>query len=169
MSNIDLTTILANLSQSLLSVETLALELSKVLGIVLVISGLIKLTKISKYSHEGPSAPIAYIFGGSALFYLPYSTKAISNTLFGSSNPLQYTDYQTFTIYDSIRILVQTAGLIWFVRGCVLLVHAAEPGKQEGLKGLLFVSAGVLSLNFNFTVDSLNELFTYFMSVVSRI
>lgn len=169
MSSIDLTTILGNLSRSLLFVEVLLLQLGQLLGIALVISGLIKLTKINKHSHEGASTPIAYIFGGAALFYLPYSTEVISNTLFGKSSILQYTDFSTFNIYDSIQILVQTAGLVWFVRGCVLLVHAAEPGKQKGLKGLLFVIAGVLALNFNFTVGSINAMFAYFMGVIGKI
>lgn len=169
MSSIDLTTILGNLSLSLLSVEDLVLKIGRAAGVLLVISGLIKFTKIDKYSHEGVSAPLAYIFGGTVLYYLPDSSHTISNTLFGHGTVLQYTDYNSFNIYDSIRILVQTGGLIWFVRGCILLVHSAEPGKQEGLKGMLFVIAGVLALNFNSTAASLNAMFTYFIGITGRV
>ena len=68
-----------------------------------------------------------------------------------------------------MRILIQTAGLIWFVRGSLLLVRASEPGKQEGIKGLLFVIFGVFAVNFNFTVDALNGMFAYFMKMTSSV
>ena len=169
MSSIDLTTILGNISLSLISVRSLALGAGYLLGLLFVISGLIKLTKVNKHSQERASVGLAYIVGGTVLLYLPSSYQVLSNTFFGSSSILQYTQYNTFDIYDSMRILIQTAVLIWFVRGSLLLVRASEPGKQEGIKGLLFVIFGVFAVNFNFTVDALNGMFAYFMKMTSSV
>lgn len=165
---IDLTGILANLAQSLLSIETLIEGAGYVLGILFVITGILKLTK-SNFAHEGAGEPIAYILGGAVLIYLPSSVYVVSNTFFGSNNILQYTNYSNFNLYDSIGIFVKTAGLLWFVRGAVLLAHASAPGKQEGLKGLLFVIAGVLSMNFSFTVGAINSIFAYFSLMASQL
>lgn len=168
MSSIDLTTILSNLAQSLLSVQQFVEGLGFVLGILFVITGLVKLTK-THFSQAGAGGPAAYILGGIVLIYLPSSVYVVSNTFFGSSNILQYTNYGGFSIYDSMGILIKTAGLVWFVRGAVLLMHASEPGKQEGLKGLLFVLAGVLAMNFTVTVSAINAIFSYFIKLSGNV
>ncbi len=168
MSIIDLTTILGNLAQSLLSIERLVEGLGYMLGIGFVISGLVRLTKINKYSHDGPSAPLANILGGAVLIFLPSAANVMSNTFFGTSNILAYANYSRFNFYDSMGVLIQTAGIIWFVRGAVLLVHASEPGKQKGFKGFLFVIAGVFAMNFALTVSALNTLFAYFIGITGK-
>ena len=169
MSMIDLTTILGNLAQSLLSIGRLVEGLGYMLGIGFVISGLIRLTKISKYSHDGPSAPLAHILGGAVLIFLPSAAHVMSNTFFGTSNILAYANYSGFNFYDSMGVLIQTAGIIWFVRGAILMVHASEPGKQKGFKGLLFVIAGIFAINFSLTTNALNTMFAYFISVTGKV
>ena len=165
MSTIDLATILSNISQSFVPVEQMMTALSYVLGILFVISGLFKLTKIKARSREHVSAPLVCILGGGVLIYLPSSIEVMSTTFFGSSNILQYSKVTTITVYDSVKLLVQTAGLIWFIRGTVLLVHAAEPGKQHGIKGMLFVVAGIFAMNLDFTVSAIDQALTYLMSL----
>ena len=169
MSVIDLTAILSNLAQSLLSVERLVKGLGFMVGIWLVIIGLFKLTKIDKHSHEGYSVPLACIGGGMVLLYLPESVITLSNGVFGGSNILSYANTSVFSVYDSMGVLLKTAGLIWFVRGTVLLVHAADPGRQKGLKGLLFVVSGVLSMNFSYTISAINSIFVYFENMTGKV
>jgi hypothetical protein len=82
--------------------------------------------------------------------------KTLSNTVFGADNILQYAKYNQFEIYDAMKILIKTAGLIWFVRGCVLLVQSSAPGAQHGPKGLVFLCSGVIAMNFEETVQFLN-------------
>jgi len=170
--SIDLTTILGNLASSLISIGFLIQGFGYMMGILFVITGLKKLTH-AKFSQEGTGGPIAYILGGAALIYLPTSARVLSNTLFGSTigsnNILQYTKYSTIDLYGSIGVLVQTAGLIWFVRGAILLAHASEPGKQEGTKGLLFLIAGVLAMNISYTVGAINAISTYLLSMTGKI
>ena len=169
MSTADITSILGNIGLSLTSVQTLVSGAGYLLGLMFVISGLYKFTKISKYSQEHVSVPLALILGGAALIYLPTSITVVSTTFFGTSSILQYQQYSPYNIYSSMRVIIQTAGLVWFVIGAGLLVSAAEPGKQHGPKGLLFVIAGVLAMNFDYTVESINGIFTWFMSLTMKV
>ena len=53
-------------------------------------------------------------------------------------------------------LVIQTAGIIWFMRGCVLLVQGSNPSKQEGAKGMTFIGAGILAMNFQYTIGIVN-------------
>ena len=56
-------------------------------------------------------------------------------------------------------IIIKTAGLLWFIKGCMMLVHASEPGVQrEGFKGMAFLFAGILAMNFDNTLGFLTWL-----------
>ena len=69
-------------------------------------------------------------------------------------------------------ILIRTGGLLWFVRGCVLIAHASQPGTQQGGKGLLFILAGILAMNFDNTIamvnSALNSLFTMTLAIKAK-
>lgn len=169
MSSADLTTILGNIGLSLLPVQTLVSGLGYMGGIMCVISGLVRLKKVNKQSREGMSVPLAFIFGGAALIYLPSSLGVLSTTLFGTNSVIQYKEYSPYNLYSSIRVMIQTAGLVWFVMGTKLLMYAAEPGKQHGPKGFMFVVAGVLCMNFDYTVESVNLMFEYFISLTMKV
>ena len=169
MSSVSLTTILGNLSLSLLPVQSLVAGIGYLAGIACVISGLMKLSKVNKQSREGASVAMAYIVGGVVLIYLPTSMRVATATLFGTSCVLQYNTYSAYSLYAAMRVLIQTSGLIWFVRGVILMVHAAEPGKQHGPKGLGFVIAGVCSMNFDYTVKIINAIVEYFISLTMKL
>ena len=112
------------------------------------------------------SVPFAYILGGAALIFLPTSIETLSATLFGSTSALQYTEYNPYNIYSSMQVLIKTAGLVWFVRGTVLLVHAAKPGEQHGPKGFAFVLAGIGAINIQYTFAWVDWFFTYIMNLL---
>ncbi len=169
MSIIDLTTILGNISQSFIPLESLAIGLGYMLGVLFVITGLFKLTKVHGRSREKASGPIVCILGGTALIYMPSTMQQLTSTLFGTSSILQYTTYQAYSVYGSVRILMQAMGIIWFVRGAVLLVNAGEPGKQHGMKGLMFVMAGILSVNFDYTVGGINKILLYCIGLTMKV
>lgn len=163
--NPDVVSMLGNLSRSLLSVETLLSGLAYILGILFVIAAIMKLKKMGEGtrqvpSHEKMMGPLVLFMMGISLIFLPTMLKVLSSTAFGTGNILQYIAYNPGSIYSSMGILIQTAGLIWFVRGCVLLVHGSEPGAKAGPKGLMFVAAGILAMNFQYTYEALN----YFMN-----
>jgi hypothetical protein len=175
--SIDLIAMFGNLSSSLASVQKLLGGMAYLLGIWFIITALIKFKKIgetksSSSSEEKMNTPLMYLLGGGALLFLPTSLQVVSNTLFGNSNVLQYIEYAPYNIFGSMAIIVKTAGLIWFVRGCVLIVGSSQPGGKEGAKGLAFLCAGILAMNFALTYGVLlyflNGLISFTMTIVGK-
>lgn len=170
MNSTDLVTIIGNISQSLAPVQRLITGLSYLLGILFFMTAISKFKKIGDYrtqssSQEKMFTPLMYLFFGSALLYLPSALSVMANTAFGVGNVLTYAnDYKPGNIFSSMGFFIRTAGIIWFVRGCTLLAHAGEPGTQEGPKGLVFLVAGVLAMNFDNTVSIVNTIITYLIS-----
>lgn len=171
--NTDLIAIIGNLSQSLLSVQAVVSGLGYLIGILFMIIAISKLKQIGDARARGSGqhkmfVPLAYFMGGAALIFLPSAVNVLSKTTFGSGNVLQYTNYNPYDVYSAMRVIIQTAGLIWFVRGSVLLVHASEPGVQHGPKGLAFIVAGILAMNFEDTIGMTDYFLTKLMSVTAN-
>ena len=132
-----------------------------------------KFNKIADWRARGGNGgptfiPISYLLGGIVFIYLPTALDIASNTFFGSS-PLGYTDYLGEVVSDhgnfvyAVMRFINLAGLIWFVRGVSLLVHASEVGIQHGPKGMWFVVAGIFALNVEYSEVVIN----YFLSFIS--
>lgn len=170
MNSTDLVSMIGNLSRSLFSVQHFISGLAYLLGIVFFYAALTKLKKAGVHgSHEKLFIPVAYLLGGVALLYFPSTLAVLSNTTFGTGNILQYSSYNPYNIYSSMGLLIRTIGGIWFVRGCVLLVHASEPGVQHGPKGLVFLCAGILAINFDNTVAFLGNVMSQLASFTLNI
>lgn len=168
MTTADLVGMFANLSQSLPSVNQLLGGLSYLLGIVFYLNSF---NKFKEILQEGGSSqnkvvvPVAYFLAGSALFFLPSMMQALSNTAFGTGyNILAYSATNPYDIYHSVSMLIQTAGFLWFIRGCVLLAHASHPeqgqegSKGHGPKGFLFIVASLFAVNINSTINMLDYI-----------
>lgn len=163
MSNVDIISILTNISHSLGPVQKLVSGLAYVLGVLCIFTAISKLGKIAGHhgqsaSHEKMFSPVMYLLFGGMLLYLPTAIETLSNTAFGVGNPLTYTPQPKPDVYYTIGLFIRTAGLIWFVRGCVLVVQASQPGTQHGLKGLTFIIGGILALNFDNTIAMFNYI-----------
>ena len=168
MNSADLTLMLGNLSQSLLSVQRLITGLAYLLGLVFIFISLQKLKNVASsggHSQEKIFSPMAYMLFGAALLFLPSAIKVMANSAFGVGNVLSYASYQPYNVIDSMGIIIVTMGVVWFIRGCVLLAHASQPGVQEGPKGFMFVCAGVLAINFDNTVSMINTLMLHFTNI----
>lgn len=170
MKSIDLIQILGNLSQSLIPVQNLLKGAAYVSGFLLCINGLFTLkdlasSTVSSHSSVKPLIPVAYLMGGASLIYLPSAITTMSNTVFGVGNILQYSSYNPYDIYNTMRIIIQTAGVLWFFRGCVLLIHSSQPGFQHGSKGLAFLFAGIVAMNFQNT----GNMLSYAMEQLTKI
>lgn len=162
MNSTDIVAILGNLSRSLLQVETLFSGLGYLLGIWFIITAILKL---KGSSSEGTTVPIALFLVGAALVFLPTMVGVVSNSAFGQGNVLQYIKVDPYNIYNSMGLVIQTAGLLWFIRGCVLLVHSSEPGAEDGPKGLVFLIAGVFAMNFSSTVAVVNYIASHLLHI----
>lgn len=163
MTTTDLVTIIGNLSRSLYPVQKLITGVAYLLGILFFIMAIGKLKKIGdkraqSSSQEKMFTPMMYILMGALLLYLPSALHLLANTAFGVGNVISYTSYNPANIYSAMGLLIRTAGVLWFVRGCVLVAHAGEPGTQEGPKGLVFIFAGILAMNFDNSIAVLNYI-----------
>lgn len=161
MNSADIMTMIGNVAQSLMPVQQLIVGTGYLLGILMMMAAIGRLKKIGDFRARGASnekmfVPLAYLVAGSALIFLPSALSVVSTTAFGTDSVLQYSEYKKFEIYGAMRILIRTVGLVWFLRGCVLLVHATAPGVQHGPKGLAFLCAGVMAVNFDGTIQALN-------------
>lgn len=172
MKPIDLITILGNISQSLSSVQRFLTGFAYVLGVWFVVVALIKLKMIVASGRFGGASnrmfiPFAYFLGGCVFIFIPSAIETLGNTAFGISNPISYSTKNPYNIFNSVGFIIQTMGLVWFIRGCVLLVHASEPGIQWGPKGLVFLCAGVFAMNFQMTVDMLAGIMDFLGRVIN--
>lgn len=163
MTTIDLVTIIGNISHSLYPLQHLITGGAYVLGILFFITAVNKLMKIGDHRAQSSSkeqmyTPLMYLMFGAILIYLPSALHVAANTAFGAGNVLTYTSYNPINISSSMGLLIQTAGILWFVRGCVLVAHSSQPGTQHGPKGFVFIIAGILSMNFDNTISVLNSI-----------
>ena len=159
----DLVQIIGNLSQSLNPIQHFITGFAYLLGILFIITAIDKFRKIAdrttqRASNEKMYSPLMFLFMGAALLYLPTAMKIAANTAFGAGNVLAYAPIDRGSIYSTISLLVRTAGVLWFVRGCVLIAHSSEPGTKLGPKGLGFLIAGVLAMNFHDVAFILNSI-----------
>lgn len=175
---VDLSAMLSNLSKSLPSVQYLLGGISYLGGIAFCFAALLRFRdNVEKGQGGGESdsnmtVPFAFLAMGSALLFLPSMMGALSTTLFGSnSSVLEYSGYKPYDIYGAMTILIETIGVIWFIRGCVLLAHASNPeqgrtgSKGLGPKGLMFIIAGLFGINFHSTVLMMDSVMNYLLSI----
>jgi hypothetical protein len=173
MSNATILTMLENISQSLYAVQNLILGSAYVFGIGFVLYALLKFFEQASSPPGGQSRGIAppfyYLIGGVLLIYFPSSLRTLANTAFGSSQSiLQYTTYTPYTVYDSVRVIIHTAGLLWFMRGTIFLMQSGQPGGQDqkkspGKKGIAYLCASVCATNFDYAVAMTNWIIELLM------
>lgn len=174
MTSNDLIIMIGNLSKSLPDVQNLIGGFSYLFGIVFCLSALIKLKEM--FNEGGDSAkyavPTAYFLTGIGLLFLPTLMDAFSTTLFGTQdNVLAYSQSNQYDIYNSMVMLIQTIGFIWFIRGCVLVSHASQPhnnqegGKGMGPKGLLFIIGGLFAINVYSTTGMIDYIVNHIMQI----
>lgn len=170
MNDSTFASMIERLSQSALPVQALVTGFGYMLGIVFFIIGLRKLKTIADHRARSSSqipmlVPISYFLGGIVLIFIPEAISVASNTFFGAGNVLAYAKVKPINVIGAMTILVQTAGIIWFVRGTALLVAASNPGVQHGPKGLAFLIAGILAMNFEATMSTINSVMNYATSM----
>ncbi len=169
MNDTDLVTVLGNLSQSLESVTYLIGGVSYLAGIILFFSGLMKLKQAYGsvgQSHESPFKAVAFIMTAAALFFLPTTIHMVSSTIFGATSVLQYAQVNKGDVFQSVVIIIQTAGLIWFIRGCIMVLHANKSsGEEEGTRGFFFLCAGVMAINFSLTMGAVSYIVNQLLSL----
>lgn len=159
MNTPDLITILGNVAQSLVPIQKLISGTAYLLGLIFVIISLGKFRKLAgSHSGEQPFPAIAYLAGGMMLIFLPTTISIFANTTFGTGNVLAYVKFNKINFMTVMGIIIETVGIFWAIRGCIMMISAGRPGEQEGLKGLVFLIAGILAIHFDNTIAFLNYL-----------
>lgn len=172
---VSIDSILSNLSSSVDPLQKLVSGFAYLLGILFCWHGMKKLKEIADaraQSGGGKSTfvPAAYFLGGASLFFLPTMYDIARNTFWGAESPIAYTAWvQQFAAQYgasnvSVLHIIQFVGILWFIRGIVLLVQATEPGNQHGTKGLLFVLAGIFGMNIQYTFTLISSASEYITS-----
>lgn len=168
MNKTDFVTMLGNLSQSMASLQLLITGFGYLLGILFIIGAVLKFKSIADaHSKEKKFVAFAYLIVGALLLFLPTTIAVISNTTFGTGSIIQYSAFSQFDVMHSMIIIIKTAGILWFIRGCVLLTHGSEPDNKFGAKGMTFIIAGILAMNFQGTVGILNYVMSGLMNLAN--
>ena len=178
ITQMDIQTILTNLSKVLNPVMVTLMVFSFVSGIFFIMKALITLKSftmpITQQTKPGElTGPMVHLIVGAVLIWIPTSTQIISNTLFGGGQasifagstvnlgamgPASATlmsfapvavESQWATMLNTIVLYMEFIGFIAFLRGWFILAHSGQGGQQDGVsKGVIHIIGGILAINF---------------------
>lgn len=170
----DITTMLASLASSLEPIYRLVGGLAYLLGLLFFYKAIAMLKtygnmRTYKQSSGNIRESLVYFLVGAIFVFLPSVLQTMSITFFGYDSPLAYSDWFNDVIakYGSssktMMQLTQLAGLVWFIRGWILIV-SYRPGRKQGKRGVIYVIAGIMCLN----VATTAEVFSNVMAKIAK-
>ena len=166
MNKNDFVIILGNISQSMASFQLLITGFGYLLGILFIIKSILQLKAMGDtHSKSKKFVAFSYFVVGALLLFLPSTITVLANTTYGSGSIIEYSSFNQFDVLNSMQTVIKTAGVLWFVRGCVLLTHGSEPESKFGTKGITFIAAGILAMNFQSTIGILNYIMDSLLSM----
>lgn len=168
--------ILTNIASSMQSVERLIAAAAYLIGIAFAVKAIYSLkvygeARTMMASNTSIKEPLAYLLVAGMLIYLPTGFQVLMNSSFGYSNILAYAPInsnnstidilfgQDSAVGESLAIIIQTIGLIAFIRGWVLIARSASQGQPPGGtgKGMVHVFGGILAMNIVGTLQMINN------------
>jgi len=167
--------ILTNIANTLVPVERLLTGAAYLIGLSLAFKAIYTLkvygeARTMMSSNASIKEPVIYLIVAGIFIYFPTAYEIMRNTTFGSdSTVLAYVNSDNkaiSTIFgpDSLvgkplALIIQTIGLIAFIRGWVLIARSASQGQQPGGmgKGFMHVFGGVLAMNIVGTLQIINN------------
>lgn len=179
----DIQAILANLSKIIVPLTAMVLMISFVGGVYMIIHALTMLKKFGNMSMQAQpgelAGPLMQMLVGAVLIYLPTSTDALTNSLFGSSDSifgsggsitysnagtgsavLGYLPSDSFaqqwaSMANTLVLYIQFVGFLSFVKGWFILSKSVGHGAQQDAfaKGITHILGGILAINFVAAVD----------------
>jgi intracellular multiplication protein IcmC len=162
---------LGNLSSSLISVGYLVKGVMYITGIGVFCGGLVELSKFGMGEQGDPEEKIEAILKilvGSALIFFPSTFEAVKTSFFGQDNPLSYTNLKQRNLYDAMKILMQVVGMIWLMRG-VLMIVGEKTRQQKNFMALTYIAAGTMSMNLEMTRSAMNYCLNALMAFMKQI
>ena len=168
--------ILTNIAHSMEPVEKLVSGAAYLMGLGFAFKAILSLKQnaertMSSASNSSIKEPAIYLLVAAMLIYLPTGFQVMMNTTFGYSNVLAYAPIssnsstlnilfgQDSAVGASLALIIQTIGLIAFIRGWVLIARSASQGQPPGGtgKGLTHVFGGILAMNIVGTLQVINN------------
>lgn len=177
----DINSMLVTLGQSIPALNSMTIGFAYMMGIGFCVRSLMYLhslsnKKASSSIRGGWLSPVAYLVMGSALLWLPTSFGVVQKTLFGVDSPLAYaptTSQALQQLYASptyvVGKMLQLSGVVWFVRGCILVAHSSDPGVQHGERGFYFIVGGALASNYTGTISLIKSTVNLFVTSVHNL
>jgi intracellular multiplication protein IcmC len=183
----DIQTILNNVSGIIVPLTAMVLMISYAAGIYMIIHALTLMKKFGNMSMQAQpgelGGPLMQLVVGAVLIYLPTSTDALTNSLFGSSNSifgsgssinysnagygseiLGYLPTDSFaqqwaSMANTLVLYIQFVGLLSFVKGWFILSKSAGHGAQPGTvsKGITHIIGGIIAINFISAVNIISN------------
>ncbi len=173
---VDQVDILTNIASNLAEVQKLVSGAAYIMGISFAVKAIFSLKQYGEARTQMSSGtsikePAIYFLVASMLLYLPSAFKVFMNTTFGYSTVLAYAPIssnngsldvlfgQNSAVGASLAIIIQTIGLIAFIRGWVMIARTASSGSQPGGtgKGLMHIFGGILAMNIVGTLQIINN------------
>ncbi|KTD24583.1 MULTISPECIES: hypothetical protein [Legionella] len=168
--------ILNNIASNLLPVERLITGAAYLIGLAFAFKAIYTLkaygeSKSMMSSSTSIKEPIIYMVVAVIFIYFPTGLAIMLQTTFGSSSILQYAPVNSnnpgisalfgtgSVVGRPIAIIIQTIGLIAFVRGWILIARSASQGQPPGGtgKGLVHIFGGILAMNIVATLEIINN------------
>lgn len=170
--------ILNNIANNLAPVQKLITGAAYIIGMSLAFKALYSLkvygeARTMMASNSSIKEPIIYLIVATMFIYFPTGIDMVLTSTFGDANILQYQpvnggDNQgaISTLFGSgspvgrpLTMIIQTIGLVAFVRGWVLIARSAAQGQPPGGtgKGLIHVFGGILAINIVATINIINN------------
>lgn len=170
--------ILSNIAANLEPVERLLTGAAYVIGLSFAVKAIVSLKSFGESrtmmggGHSSVKEPLLYLFVAAIFIYFPTGFALLMNTTFGYSNVLAYApiDSNNSTINTlfgqgsvvgrPLALILQTIGLIAFIRGWVLIAKSGSQGQSPGQgvgKGMIHVFGGILAMNIVGTLQIINN------------
>jgi intracellular multiplication protein IcmC len=166
--------ILNNIAASMLPIQRMVSGFAYVMGIAFAFKAISSLkqygeSKTMMSQSSSMKEPMVYLFVAAMFIYFPSGLAVMLNTTFGSPNILAYSSGEGGLINTlfgnnsmagrSLTLIIQTIGIIAFVRGWVLVARASAHGQQPGGtgKGLIHIFGGLLAMNIVLTMQIINN------------
>jgi len=168
--------ILNNVANNLVPVERLLTGAAYLIGLSFAFKAIYSLkvygeARTMSSSQTSIKEPIVYLFVAAVFIYFPTAFQIFMSTTFGYTNILAYgpvnSSNQTISslfgpdslVGRPLSLIIQTIGLIAFIRGWVLIARSASQGQQPGGtgKGLVHVFGAILAMNIVGTLQIINN------------
>jgi len=168
--------ILTNIANSLLPVERMLTGAAYLIGLSFAFKAIYSLkiygeARTMSSSSTSIKEPVVYLLVAGVFIYLPTAFQVMMNTTFGYSSVLAYGPVSSSNktlnslfgpdslVGRPLALIIQTIGLVAFIRGWVLIARSASQGQPPGGtgKGMVHVFGGILAMNIVGTLQIINN------------